>query len=268
MSGTEGELIDMPRQAKQEVATRPEQSAPAIPQTEAGAVLSLIERAARDPSIDIDKMERLMRMHQEVLERKQEREFFEAMGRCQAEIPQVVRDAVNDHTKSKYARLESIAKAITPVVTKHGFSMSFGTEDSPKDGHHRVVCLLAHAGGYAREYRADLPADIAGSQGKANKTAIQAFGSTVSYGRRYLTLMIFNVALTNEDDDGEASGGAETITDDQAAQLRELIEQAGASLPKLIKMAQIERLEDMPAKDYDAAVKTVREYGLRKGTLK
>ena len=257
----------MTQPKRQEVATRDEQAQ--VPVTsEAGAILSMIERAAKDPAVDIDKMERLMRMRNDMIEREQERAFFEAMGRAQAKMPQVLRDAKNTQSNSTYARLETINKAITPVITEHGFSMSFGTEDSPKDGHYRVTCVVAHRDGYSREYHADLPSDTAGFKGNANKTLIQGFGSTVSYGRRYLTLLIFNVALTNEDDDGKAAGNSATITEEQAARIRELAETTGANLARLLRSGKIERLEDTPADAYDELVRALDEYGRRKGTIK
>ena len=50
----------------------------------------------------------------------------------------------------------------------------------------------------------DLALDGVGLKGNPNKTAVQASGSTISYGRRYLKLMVFDVVLTNEDNDGNA----------------------------------------------------------------
>ncbi len=46
---------------------------------------------------------------------------------------------------------------------------------------------------------------LSGNQGKTNKTGIQAVGSSVSYLRRYLLTMAFNIVLADDpDDDGEA----------------------------------------------------------------
>lgn len=259
MTESEG-ATEMSARKRQEVATRDEaQHVPAMPQTETGAVLSLIERAAKDPTIDMDKMERLMRMRNDMIERQQEQAFFEAMGRAQAELPQVLRDAENSHTRSRYARLETIAKAITPVITRHGFTLSFGTEDSPKAGHYRVTCTLGHASGYSRDYHADLPADVEGAKGNANKTAIQGFGSTVSYGRRYLTLLIFNVALTNDEDDDDGNGGGhQAISEEQVDELMGLVARAGADLAKFCKYMKVESIAAIPASKFDAAVAALK----------
>lgn len=220
----------------------------------AESIMAVISRAASDPTMDVDKLERLMSLYERITAGQAEQAFASALAAAQAEIPQVLRDASNDHTKSRYARLETINAAVVPVVTRHGFSMSFGTEDSPQQGHYRVTCSLMHEGGHSRQYHADLPADVAGSQGKANKTAIQGFGSTVSYGRRYLTLLIFNVALTNEDDDAHAAGRGKVITEEQAAEIRDLIAETQGDTARFCRYFKIEAIPDLPADAYDRAL--------------
>src|SRR6185312_16869960 len=105
------------------------------PVSEAAALIQVIERAARDPSIDMDKMERLLAMQERIFARNAEIAFNDAMRAVQAEMPRIQRDANNQQTSSKYARLETINKKITPVYTQHGFSLSFGTDTSPLAEH-------------------------------------------------------------------------------------------------------------------------------------
>ena len=63
-----------------------------------------------------------------------------------------------------------------------------------------------HEAGHTKRYHVDLPIDSTGIKGSVNKTGVHANGSTYSYARRYLTMMIFNVVLTNEDNDGNVDG--------------------------------------------------------------
>lgn len=228
-------------------------------QADSTAILAMIERAARDPSVDIDKMERLVQMQERVLKRNAEQAFNEAMKAAQEDMPRVVRDASNTSTESKYARLETIAKAINPVVTKYGFSMSFGTAESKLPDHYRVTCLVSHIGGHSREYFADVPSDLAGPKGTQNKTKTHAFGSTMSYGRRYLTLLIFNVALINEDDDGNRSGGHEFISEEQVDELTKLIVETGGDVSKFCAFAKVASLASIFANRYEAAVGAVKK---------
>lgn len=183
---------------------------------ESTAMLTMIQRAATDPAFDADKMQKMMEMYERHTDRTAAAAFNAAMVRAQAEIGPVFRDKFNAQTNSSYAALESIDRKISPVYTTWGFSLSFGTGDSPLVGHIRTVCDCMHEAGHTKQYHVDLPIDSAGIKGSVNKTGVHASGSTFSYARRYLTMMIFNVVLTNEDDDGngdQAQGLGELMND-------------------------------------------------------
>ncbi len=223
------------------------------PQNDKAAIISVIERAALDPNVDIDKMERLLAMQERILDRQAEADFNAAMAAAQAEMLPVVRDAKNDQTNSKYARLEAIAKAIKPITSRHGFAPSFGTDDCPREDHYRITCDLTHAGGHSRRYHADIPLDLAGIKGNQNKTRTHAFGSTMSYGRRYLTLLMFDIAT--EDDDGNTAGAGATVSAEQYIRLRDLIQEVDANESAFLKYYRATSLETFPAGKFDAAMK-------------
>lgn len=245
--------------------------------SDAGAIIQMIERAARDTSVDIEKFERLMAMKERVEADAARRAFNEALAAAQAEIPHVYRDRENNHTRSRYATLEGILEKITPIITKHGFSISYGMADSPLLNHYRVTCTVSR-GGHSQDYHADLPADAAGSQGKSNKTAIQAFGSTVTYGRRYLVMMIFNVALKNDpdDDDGNrvpvqdayADDQPELLTDEQLTELRELMEAVDADPVKFCAFMKFKSLDTIPAPAFKRAMDELKAFGKRTGSIR
>lgn len=64
---------------------------------------------------------------------------------------------------------------------------------------------MHHVGGHCKRYEGDFPLYKAGAKGNDNKTAIQATGSTFSYARRYLTYLIFNLTVADEDTDGNGT---------------------------------------------------------------
>lgn len=187
---------------------------------EVQAELSLIERLASNPRADVKKLEALLDMRERTRAGEAHRRFNEAMRDCQAEIMPVARDAENKHTNSKFAKLESIDREIRPIYTKHGFSLSFNSK-SLDDGRVRILCTVGHTAGHFEPYELDGHLDTAGAKGNANKTNLQGLGSTVSYLRRYLTCMIFNVVLTDEDNDGGQAGkrqGSDRFDDKMRAQ--------------------------------------------------
>jgi len=173
---------------------------------DAGTLLRAIAQAAANPAVDIEKMERLFAMQQKIVAQDAEAAFNAAMARAQAQIVPVANNAYNDQTSSGYAKLSQINKAIMPVYTAEGLSVSFDTEDSPVKDHMRTVAIVSHAAGHSRRYHLDMPFDAVGIKGSTNKTMVHATGSTASYSRRYLVCMIFNVA-TEDDNDGNNGAG-------------------------------------------------------------
>jgi hypothetical protein len=169
------------------------------------AMDSFIERAAMDPGFDIAKFEALLRMQREIMEQQARQQFNAAMSDAQAEMVPVVRDATNTHTGTRYATLDAVDRDMRPVYTRHGFSVRYGSAPAPRDGWIRVTCVVAHRAGFWESHHLDAQLDITGTKGTTNKPPIQAVGSSVTYLRRYLLCMIFNIVLTSDDDDGEAT---------------------------------------------------------------
>jgi hypothetical protein len=227
------------------------------------AIVSMIERAARDPAVDIDKMERLLQMQERMVARNAEQAFFAAMTAAQAEMRPVAADSNNPQTRSRYASYAALDRAVRPIYSKHGFSLSFDTEPGAPDGFVRVVCF-ASCGGHTRKYQVDMPADGKGAKGGDVMTKTHAVGSGMSYGQRYLLKMIFNIAV-GEDDDGNRAGG-EKITADQAADVQAMIEDIGGDKHEALKRGflkymRIEAITDLPAnklKDAIAALEAKR----------
>jgi len=178
------------------------------PITVEAGMLALIERAASNPDVDIEKMERILEMRERVEDRAAEQAFNDAMARVQAQIPKIRANCFNSQTKSNYANYEALSDALTPFITQEGFACIFGTDASPLGEEMvRITCDLTHSAGHSKHYFCDLPLDMSGIKGQVNKTKMHGTGSTYSYGRRYLKLLMFDVAITEEDDDGNDGGG-------------------------------------------------------------
>lgn len=164
-------------------------------------LFSVLERAATDPNTDVEKMERLYDM----IERNQDSMAVKAysadMVAAQAKMPKIIADSRNNQTNSNYAKLDTIIQVASPIWAEQGFALSFGEGKADLEGFTRVTLDVIHRDGHSKSYHRDMPLDIAGIKGNTNKTPMHASGSTVSYGRRYLTCMVFNIA-TGDDNDG------------------------------------------------------------------
>lgn len=244
----------------------------ALPAQSPTNILSVIERIASDPNIDVGRMqallqmradeeERIRRMDREDREAEAKRAWLRDFSRVQAEIGPIVRSRANSHTKSKFADLADIDRAVTPVLTKHGFSTSSVELPGAPAGHIRERLIIGHAEGHEAHYEGDFPLDSAGSQGNANKTPIQAKGSTRTYARRYLKAGALDLAFEDDNDGNAARKSADlgTISEDQFVALRDLMEQAGGDEARFLGFFKIEHLGDLPVAKFGEADAMLRK---------
>jgi hypothetical protein len=220
---------------------------------DAPAIVAMIERAARDPNVDIDKMERLLQMQERVLARNAEQAFNVAMTAAQSKMRAVATDSNNPQTRSRYASYAALDRAVRPIYTAEGFALSFDTADGAPDQYIRVVCHVSHRGGFSRTYHIDMPADGKGAKGGDVMTKTHAVGAGSSYGQRYLLKMIFNIAI-GEDVDGNEPVNTAPITDEQAAKITALIGETQSNIAIFLKWVGAESVSDIPAHKFAAAI--------------
>lgn len=218
-----------------------------------GALISMIERAARDPSVDIDKMERLFQMHEAAEKRRAKASYLAAMAAMQPELPIVDKRGEIDRKKrddsgqkqaakpTKYAKWEDVVEAIAPVIAKHGFSLSFRIKQEARV---EVTAILGHRDGHSEETSMSLPIDDSGA-----KNNLQGWGSSVSYGKRYTAFALPNLVARGEDDDGQAAGETpSTVTLDE---VEKLIADTGTKKVDVLAHYSVETLDDLTSKQRD-----------------
>lgn len=254
--------------AKKAATAKAEPSRAVAVQPEPTNLLQMCAAAARDPGVDVAKLRELLEMANrqedrrlEEERRKAEREFNVAMLAAQSEIHanKVIKRAYNDHTRSHYVKLENLAAVVDPIAHKHGFTLSYGMGQSDREDHYRITCDVAHTSGSSRQFFADIGTDVVGAKGGGTKSGAQGSGSSISYGRRYLKCMIFDVVPVGEDDDG-AGGKSAFITKAQLKQLRDELKAGGPDPVRFNARFEIESLAELPAEQFDAAVKKIAEY--------
>jgi hypothetical protein len=220
-----------------------------------GGAYEILMRAAKDPAIDAQKVRELWQIAREIRREQAEVAFNVAMTACQAEMPVVVGRTKNSQTGSFYAALEELDRVAKPIYTRHGFALSFGTADCPIQGWYRETCKVSHLDGHSENRFADLPPDLVGIKGNPNKTGVQGFGSTMSYGQRYLTKLIFNIVIAGEDKDGNRQG--ERVSEKQIADIRALLTELGKDEKKFLTWAKVGALSEIPAANYSEVIKTL-----------
>lgn len=199
-------LVDMERRPASLPTVRPEQAVATASSGEAASFMQIIATASRDPSVDTDKMERLYAMYERVKNRAAEEAFNAAMNRAQSEMGRVSADAVNPQTRSQYATYGKLDAMVRPIYTRNGFAISFDEGEGAPEGHLRMLAYVSHSAGHTRTYKADIPNDGKGAKGGDVMTKTHATGAGKSYGKRYMLKDIFNIAIGEEDNDGNGSG--------------------------------------------------------------
>ena len=208
-----------------------------------------VERGA-----SMETLEKLMAL-QERWEANQARKAFDnAMAAAKAEIPTINKTREVDFTSSKgrtnyrHEDLAEIARVVTPILAKHGLSYRFRTA-SPVNEPVTVTCIISHRDGHSEENTL-----VAGRDDSGNKNSIQGVGSTITYLQRYTLKAALGLAASN-DDDGKSSEQAGPISDEQLAQLRELIDEVQADTARLCEFFRIDSLPELPSEKHDQAVK-------------
>lgn len=160
---------------------------------ETQAIMQMIERVVLNPEADMDKLDKMLDMQERILNRNAKQAFTADLAAMQSELP-LVGKAGEGHNKAKYAKLEDINEAIRPTLQKYGFAVTFRVKQTDKLL--TVIAILSHRLGHSEDTDLMLPLDASGS-----KNAVQAVGSTISYGKRYALCALLNIS-TGDDTDG------------------------------------------------------------------
>lgn len=239
-------------------AKLPEQAAP--PTT----IFDIINRAAFDPSVDADKIERLLKMGREYQADEAKKAFARALIAMKPELPVIDRKGrIEIYEKGKekvaahltqstpYARWEDIDAAITPVLARHGFVLTFRT-GAGAEGRITVTGVLMHELGHSEEATMPLPLDTSGS-----KNNVQAAGSSTSYGKRYTATALLNIRTKGEDDDGTEGGKTGLVSDEQAERILELLTRDKADVKAFCTYMKVPAITDLPASEYTRAIEVI-----------
>lgn len=220
--------------------------------------VSQMIQLAIDKGADLDKLQKLLDIKIQYEKDEARKSFNRSMVETQKNIEAVLKTRTNKQTNSKYADLENIIVQTKPVYTNGGFSINFHEGDTQKENNVRILADVIHADGYKEQYHYDVPLDGVGIKGNANMTAIHGKASSVSYGRRYLMCMIWNIP-TGDDNDGNAQP-EELITEKQLHELRDLLISKGIEKKeaKMCGILKVETLESLSAKDYQKAVDLIK----------
>jgi hypothetical protein len=241
-------------------------------------ILAMIERAARDPAVDLAKLQGLMAMKKDVEAERASIAFAEAFAELQPDLPTIDRRgrivvfSKSDRDKpggvppdaepiqnTPYATLDDVLEALRKPLADHGFSLRFEHRTEPVGDSYRIIttAILRHRQGHEeRASSPPLPHDSTGS-----KNPVQAVASAMTYGRRYALMAVLPIvshAPQDADDDGRAAGSA-LIDADQLVKVQELIAETQSDLTIFFDTLGATGFSDMTVKQYRRGISLLLE---------
>lgn len=180
--------------------------------------------------------------------------LMKALAEAQGLIQNVTKASLNPHFKSAYADMAAVRSATFEVLSSKGIAILQPVECT--DGKVTVTTELRFGDEFKR-------APLSFPLGQPN---IQAFGSLVSYLKRYGLMSMITLAAEDDDDDGNkakdagngkgaAPGNAGPISPAQAEEMRQTIVEVNAELARFLAVYKIERIEQMPAGRFAEAMR-------------
>lgn len=171
-----------------------------------------------------------------------------AMAIAFGAIEAATKSAPNPHFKSKYADLSGVIDAIKPALVANG--LFFTQRPEPAQGGVQIETVLHYVSGESMSLGILFV--------PANKNDAQAYGSALTYARRYALVTAFGVPT--EDDDGNAASRAPkaveapaVLDDAQWAEITALVQATQTDLGKFCGAYSIDSLKALPSAAFPKA---------------
>lgn len=253
----------MTTEAKKELQPSPVHQTVPMAQASQLSPLEIVQQA-KAAGFEVADMKEMLALQKDWEANEARKAFHLAMSEFRKNPPEIIKNKKVSYTTEKgtteyhHATLDHVAAAVSEGLSEHGLNFSWKTEQG-EGGLITVTCTITHRMGHSESTSLSASPDQSGK-----KNNIQAVGSTISYLERYTLMAITGVAAAGMDDDGAgADGGADngpvTITEDQAANIEALITEHGMDMEGFKKFLRVEKLEDLLACNYDAAIRAIDE---------
>lgn len=230
---------------------------PMVPQTEADAMVSMIERVILNPEISMDRVEKMIELKERFDDREAEKAFNQALAKALGEIPTIIKTGEVDFTNKSGQRTnythetyDDIVKVVKPILSKYGLAFRYKMEES--QGGIKVTCVLSHEDGFSEKISKSGQRDVSG-----NKNALQGDASTQQYLMRYTLKAALGISV-GADTDGNAPDHFEPISNNQMKTIFNLIDNTETDIAKFCQFMNIENIKAMPVSKFGKAEKLLK----------
>lgn len=211
---------------------------------------------AMDKGASIEQLEKFMDLKERHEANEAKKSFTLALSNFKAEGVEIGKDKDVSYGQTFYshASLGNIISKATPILSRHGFSHRWETNQS--DSTITVKCILTHALGHSESTQLQSAPDASGG-----KNSIQAIASAITYLERYTFLAITGLAVQDQiDDDGASAIEVDFISEEQLGILTDLINSTDTDEAFFsTKVCKVESLEVLPLSKFDHAHKLLTD---------
>jgi hypothetical protein len=146
-----------------------------------------------------------------------------------------------------YADLTDVLEAMLPILSKHG--LAFTQREQTFEGKIYLVTMLSHkkTGEWIGSFKPLNPSDATD----------QAYGSCMSYQRRYATYAILGIHPSDEDDDGQAAKDAQMITEKQLSYIQYLLKEHDYLKQEIYDRLRITSFDSLTSKSASEVIKWI-----------
>lgn len=203
--------------------------------------MRLVEMAV-SKGADIDQLSKLMDMQERWEAREARKAYLDAFSTFQSVVPTIKKN--KEAHNYKYAPLGDIASQIQDSLRECGLSYRFEIQDEGEKI--TVCCIVSHRNGHNEQTSMTAAPDSSGQI-----KGIQSRGSTVTYLQRYC--LIGALGLTTADADMDGRIAQDRITDDQASEIKNRLQDTGSDVKRFCAAMGIADVDSMPASKYSQA---------------
>jgi hypothetical protein len=182
----------------------------------------------------------------ELLAMDAEQRFTRAFAGLQGELPTIVASTLVKN-RGAYEKFEDIMRVVGPLLTKHGFTISFSNDFA--DGRVLERCHLSF-GGHTRTN------SFAVRVGRGDDATQQDLRAATTAKRlalcNALNLVIRQNTIDNPDNDAGLEGDPNAkVTTEQADELERRAQLTNSDIPAFLKYAKVTKFADIPARLYN-----------------
>lgn len=210
---------------------------------------------AIERGVSVEALEKLVALHERVSDRAAAQEFAEALAAFQAECPPIGKTSKakivtrgGGSYEYSFAALDTIANAIRPLLRKHG--LSYGWDSAIRDRLLHTTCRLRHVNGHQETATFSCPTESSSAMSEQQKHA-----AALTFARRQSLIQVLGLTTAEPDTD---AANPEPITKEQAAELRDSLQDLEANEARFLEYMEVEAFEDIRASDWLKALNAIR----------